>query len=166
MKMPIKLLKCGVRFDKPAIVITYTENVGKYHRRTMPLRNFTKFTGIERAVDELLTNSRHQKYLKSLPRRQLLKLVTIVHDRMNGLTLDASLRKSDRIDTIDPEEDLNKVEDDVLSRKKAVMDETFSKHQKKPGDDDFVYDVEVDFTADDAVVESCGWDSEESDLEF
>ena len=43
------------------------------------------------------------------------------------------------------------------------MEQTFEKHQKKIGDPDFQYDVEVDFEG--GAIESCDWDSEE-DNEF
>lgn len=42
-------------------------------------------------------------------------------------------------------DDLNKVSEEELLRKKAEMDVLFEKNAKKPGDPDFVYDKEVDF---------------------
>ena len=86
----------------------------------------------------------------------------IIQDKMNGLSLDASLIKNKDMDTINPEEDLNKIDEDALKRKKAIMDEAFEKNRKKLGDPDFEYDVEVDF---EGAIESCDWDSG-SDNEF
>ena len=84
---------------------------------------------------------------------------------MKGMSLNESLAKNKEIDEIDPNEDLNKVDPEILKRKKAVMEETFQKHQKKVGDPDFKYDVEVDFEQS-GVIESCEWDSDGSDPEF
>ena len=69
------------------------------------------------------------------------------------------------IDTVDPDEDLNKLDDAMLNRKKEIMDASFEKNCKKRNDPDFKYDVEVDFEQ--GAIESCEWDSDkESDEEF
>lgn len=62
------------------------------------------------------------------------------------------------MDAIDPEEDLNKVDENTLKIKKAIMDQTFEKNRKRPDDPGFQYDVEVNF--DDGPIESCEWDSD------
>ena len=62
------------------------------------------------------------------------------------------------------EDDLNKVNDDVLKQKKKEMDKEFEQNQLKPGDEGYEYDKEIDFDADDKV--SCGWDSSNSDVEY
>ena len=164
MSEDIEVKRCGVKFSPPAIVLNYlVKESGKMHRRTMPLRKFSKNSNIDNAVEQLTSNPRHKKYLDGMPKFQLLRLVTIIRDKLGGMTLEESLAKNDEIDKLDPEEDLNKVDEEVLKRKKTVMDETFEKNLKKPGDPDFQYDVEVDF--DDVGVEACEWDSE-SDPEF
>jgi len=159
----VTLKRCGIRFDPPAIVITYVTKPGsKLHRRTMPLRNFNKKSGVRRVTNELKSNERHKKYLDQVPLHQLEKLITVIHDKMNGITLEDSLKKNKEINTIAPNEDLNRVDEDTLQRKKAVMEQSFEKHSKKRGDSDFEYDVEVDF---EGAIESCDWDSG-SDNEF
>jgi centrosomal protein CEP19 len=61
---PLQLKTCGVKFDPPAIVITYlVTDTGKLHRRTMPLRSFSKHSSVERAVESLQANPRHQKFV-------------------------------------------------------------------------------------------------------
>ena len=82
----VSLKKCGVRFQPPAIIITY-QNKGKLHRRTMPLRNFTKYTGVSRVAAELKTADRHKAFLKTMPLHQLEKLISIIKDKMNGVSL-------------------------------------------------------------------------------
>ncbi|XP_045201452.2 centrosomal protein of 19 kDa-like [Mercenaria mercenaria] len=165
--MEIEVQKCGVKFDPPAIMIVYNDKGSQKHRqRTMPLRDFTKNTNIEKAAEELLANPRHGKYVSQIPKAQLVRLVTIIRDKLNGMSLEASLARNDAMDKIDPEENLNTVDEETLKRKKAVMDRTFEKHQLKPDDPDFKYDIEKEFDEQD-VIES-GWDSGDdgSDLEF
>jgi centrosomal protein CEP19 len=164
MAQPVTLKRCGVRFSPPAVVITYSTKVGKTHRRTMPLRNFNKNSGVERVALELQNNSRHQKYLSQVPLHQLEKMISIIKDKLNGLSMDEIHKKNKDIDKIDPDQDLNKVDDDTLKYKKAVMEQSFEKNRKKPGDADFQYDVEVDFEG--GAIESCDWDSENDSNEF
>jgi len=130
------------------------------HRRTMPLRNFTKRSGIARAAEELKNNSRHKKYLEHLPSAQLEKLISMIRDKLSGLSKEEILDKAKSLNVINPEEDLNKVDESTLNLKKAIMDQTFEKNRKKPDDSDFQYDVEVDFQA--GHVESCEWDDSDS----
>jgi len=163
----IEIKKCGVRFDPPCIVLMYTNSHSdKARRRTMPLRAFTKNSNIERAVEELKTNPRHAKYVSGISKAQLTRLVTIIRDKLNGMSLEASLARNDELDKIDPEENLNALDDETLQRKKAVMESTFTKHQLKPGDPGFQYDVQMEFDEEN-VIES-GWDSDKdgSDFEF
>ena len=128
----------------------------------MPLRNFNKRSGVARVAEELKANARHKKYLETFPLPQLEKLIQIIQDHMNGIGLKDSLKKNKDMDTISPNEDLNRVDAGTLARKKAIMEQAFEAHRKKPGDKDFQYDVEVDF---EGGIESCEWDSA-SDDEF
>ncbi|XP_060551435.1 centrosomal protein of 19 kDa-like [Ruditapes philippinarum] len=165
--MEIEVQKCGVKFDPPAIMIVYSDNGSKKHRqRTMPLRDFTKDSNTEKATDDLIAHPRHGKYVTKIPKVQLMRLITIIRDKLNGMSLEASLARNDALDKIDPEENLNTVDEETLKRKKAAMERTFEKHQVKPNDPNFKYDVDVEFDEQD-VIES-GWDSGEdgSDLEF
>ena len=63
------------------------------------------------------------------------------------------------------EEDLNKLDDYELDKRKAAMDEDFEKNRLRPGDADYVYDKEVEFNG--GKIES-GWDDEDdySDPDF
>lgn len=58
--------------------------------------------------------------------------------------------KNSKIETKDSfwnnfEEDYNKLDQETLNKKKKEMDKMFVKNQKKPDDNDFVYDVQEDF---------------------
>jgi len=49
------------------------------------------------------------RFISQLSKLQLMKMLTFIKDNLNGLSLDESISKSKNLDTIDPNEDLNKV---------------------------------------------------------
>ena len=74
------------------------------------------------------------------------------------------------------EDNLNQLDDKKLNEVKKHMNSSFEQNQVKPGDQNWQYDIEVDFenadedsgalaVADIDGIESAGWD-EESDMEF
>lgn len=77
---------------------------------------------------------------------------------MQGFSLEHSLASF----RLDPDEDLNKLSDEELARKKGQMDKLFEKNRRHKDDPDFVYDLEVDFIK--STQERCSWD--ESDDGF
>ncbi|KAK7091058.1 centrosomal protein of 19 kDa-like [Littorina saxatilis] len=166
MAATLQLMKCGVRFDPPALVMTYKDwRSGKLRRRSMPLRSFNKNSSVPSTLTDLKENARHTRYVALLTDAQLVRLLTIIKDKLSGLSLEASIARNNDIDTVKPDEDLNKVDQEVLLRKKLTMDSTYEKNRKRLGDPDFEYNVEVDF--DTAKVETSGWDSgEDSDPDF
>ncbi|MBN3325583.1 CEP19 protein, partial [Atractosteus spatula] len=154
--------KCGVRFSPPAIVLIYEDTVSqKARKRIMPVRSFSKFSDCSKAAERLKNNVRHSAYLQDVSMRQMERLHMILRDRLLGRTLEQSLASL----RLDPNEDLNKLGDEELSRKKARMDQLFEQNRKKKDDPDFVYDVQVDFPQDERL-ETCSWDEEESDGGF
>ena len=167
MSDKFQLMKCGVKFDPPALVMSYKDwKTGKLRQRSMPLRNFSKNSSVSRTIDDLNSNLRHAQFIRLVPVAQLQRLVTIIKDKMSGLSLEASIARNNAMETIDPDENLNKVDEETLQRKKLTMDTSFEKHRKRPGDPDFQYNVEVDFETDAGVVETSGWDSDGSDPDF
>lgn len=73
-------------------------------------------------------------------------------------------QKDDEVVSNADVEDLNKLSDSELNKKKAEMDQVFEQHRVRPGDEGFQYDVEVDFENGKNV---SGWDSEDySDPDF
>uniref|UniRef100_UPI00398F7F64 centrosomal protein of 19 kDa n=1 Tax=Pristiophorus japonicus TaxID=55135 RepID=UPI00398F7F64 len=158
--------KCGVKFKPPAIVLIYEdESTKKTRQRLIPARNFSKCSDCSQAAEQLKNNPRHQEYLDGVSQQQLQKLYQLLRDSLNGLSLGQSLETILRENSINPEEDLNKLDDNELAKKKKIMDELFEKNQRKPNDPEFVYDLEVDFPQD-GQTESCGWDEEEQDGEI
>lgn len=158
-----ELIKCGVRFDPPALVLCYKQS-GKIRRRSMPLRNFNKHAGIDHMMENLNSNPRHSKFVRLLSAAQLQRLLTIIKDKLCGLSLEASIARNNVMDTLSPEENLNKVDPETLQRKKLIMDSSFEKRRKRPGDPGYQYNVEVDF--ENIAIETSGWDSENSEPDF
>lgn len=111
------------------------------------------------AAEQLKNNPRHKAYLEGVSLRQLKKLYGLLRGHLRGESLAQSLEKLRQEDTIDPEEDLNKLDDKELAKRKSIMDELFEKNRKKKDDPDFVYNIEVEFPQDEQL-ESCSWDVE------
>ncbi|CAM2119770.1 centrosomal protein of 19 kDa isoform X1 [Lepidochelys kempii] len=157
--------KCGIRFQPPSIILIYEdENKDRARQRIMPIRNFSKFSDCSRAAEQLKNNPRHKAYLQGVSLRQLQKLYSLLRGHLQGQSLAQTLEQIHQEETIDPEEDLNKLDDKELAKRKSIMDELFEKNRKKKDDPDFTYNVEVEFPQDEQL-ESCGWDAE-SDNEF
>lgn len=107
------------------------------------------------AAERLKNNPRHRDYLEGVSQSQLERLHIILRDHLEGLSLEHSLASFQ----LDPNQDLNKLGDEELARKKGEMDRLFEKNRRRKDDPDFVYDLEVDFTS----KEKCSWDEESDD---
>ncbi|NXK23811.1 CEP19 protein, partial [Arenaria interpres] len=152
--------KCGICFQPPSIVLIYKDDSeDKTRQRIMPVRNFSKFSDCGLAAEQLKNNPRHKAYLEGVSLRQLQKLYSLLKGHLGGESLAESLEKFRREETIDPEEDMNKLDDKELAKRKSIMDELFEKNRKKKDDPDFIYNIEVEFPQDEQL-ESCGWDVE------
>ncbi|MEQ2254986.1 Centrosomal protein of 19 kDa [Ilyodon furcidens] len=158
--MGFEAKRCGVQFSPPSIVLIYVHtDTKKMRKRIIPVRNFSKYSDYSVAAERLKNHPRHRDYLDQVPQSQLEKLHIILRDHMQGLSLEDSLASF----RLDPEEDLNKLDDEELARKKGQMDTLFERNCKRTDDPDFVYDLEVEF--DKPNQEKCSWD-DESDDEF
>lgn len=129
----------------------------------MPLRKLSKDSSISEVVNDLKESSKHAKYLENISAKQLENLLTRIQNNMEGIDTLQFLNPSTK--NTDHDEDLNKLDNYELDKRKADMDKDFEKNRLRPGDDGFVYDKEVDFTA--GKMES-GWDDEDeySDPDF
>ncbi|KAL9970638.1 hypothetical protein ACROYT_G023048 [Oculina patagonica] len=161
--------KCGVKFDPPTLVVYYEVNLtGKLHKRSMPIRKLTKDSSIPDVVDDLKKSSHHGKYLEDISNKQLENLLTMIQNKMKGID-PIQVKDSWTLPKSSPnkeqDEDLNKLDDYELDKRKADMDKDFEKNRIRPEDEDFVYDKEVDFN--EGRMES-GWDDEDeySDPDF
>ncbi|XP_060623974.1 centrosomal protein of 19 kDa [Anolis sagrei] len=157
--------KCGLQLQPPSIILIYEDQLkNNIRKRIMPVRNFSRFSDCSRAAEQLKNNPRHKAYLNGVSLEQLQKLHRLLRCHLEGQSLTQSLEQIKREETIDPEEDLNKLDDKELAKKKKIMDELFEKNRKKKDDPDFIYDVEVAFPQDEEL-EACEWDTK-SDEEF
>ncbi|TNN44200.1 Centrosomal protein [Liparis tanakae] len=156
--MSFEAKRCGVQFSPPALVVIYEDKETKHVRkRIIPVRNFSKYSDYGMAAEKLKNHPRHRDYLEAVPQSQLEKLHLILRDHMEGLSLERSLASF----RLDPDEDLNKLDDDGLARKKGQMDELFERNRRCKDDPDFVYDVERDFGK--TAQGKCSWDEESDD---
>ncbi|XP_075243003.1 uncharacterized protein LOC142337562 isoform X2 [Convolutriloba macropyga] len=99
---------------------------------------------------------RHPKHLQLLTNYKLEKLLTLIQGHQRGLSQEAVLVRWDMEHTVDGQEDLNKLDNDSLRKKKLAMEETFEKHRILPGDPNYIYDKEVNFDEGDKL--DCDWD--------
>ncbi|XP_010870160.1 centrosomal protein of 19 kDa [Esox lucius] len=153
--------RCGVKFSPPSVVLIYeSKDTKTIRKRIIPVRNFSKCSDCCTAANRMKYHVRHREYLEGVTLAQLERLHIVLQDHMQGRSLEhtlASLR-------LDPEEDLNKLDDEDLARKKAQMDELFECNRRQKDDPGFVYDLEVEFKAEGR--EPCSWDEETSDDGF
>lgn len=104
---------------------------GKSRQRIMPVRNFSKFSDCSRAAEQLKNNPRHKDYLEQVSMRQLEKLFSFLRGYLWGQSLAETMEQIQRETTIDPEEDLNKLDDKELAKRKSIMDELFEKSEEE-----------------------------------
>lgn len=119
---------------------------------------FCHFQDHSLAAERLKNHPRHMEYLERVPQSQLEKLHIILRDFLQGFSLEHSLASF----TVDPDEDLNKLSDEELARKKGKMEELFERNQRCKDDPDFVYDIQVDFTRN--AEEICSWDESDNGI--
>ncbi|XP_070816440.1 centrosomal protein of 19 kDa [Chaetodon trifascialis] len=150
--------RCGVQFSPPSIILIYEHKESKtVRKRIIPVRSFSKYSDHSMAAERLKNHPRHRDYLRDVSQSQLEKLHIILRDHMQGFSLEHSLASF----RLDPDEDLNKLDDEELARKKGQMDEVFERNRRRKEDADFVYDLEMDFTK--TTQEKCSWDEESDD---
>ncbi|XP_043926258.1 centrosomal protein of 19 kDa isoform X2 [Protopterus annectens] len=123
------------------------------------------FRDCSSAAEQLKNNPRHKEYLEDISLKQLEKMYMLLRGHLKGQSVSECLAIIKKESAIDPEEDLNKLGDQELAKKKSIMDELFEKNRKKKDDPDFIYDLEVEFSPD-KQVESSGWDDDESEGGF
>jgi len=152
--MPIIVKKIGVSFSGPSIILLYTCN-GVTRKRVMPLRDATRDSDCNALVKRL--KLRHNKYLESVSDIKLEKLVMLVRENLRGNDLTVGLENAAKALTVDPEQDLNKLNDNDLKRQKQIMDLTFEKNSIGKDHPDYVYDKQVDFKP---TGSNPGWDSD------
>ena len=81
----------------------------------------------------------------------------LVRENLRGNDLSVGLENAAKALTVDPEQDLNKLNDNDLKRQKQIMDLTFEKNSIGKDHPDYVYDKQVDFQP---TGSNPGWDSD------
>jgi len=153
--------KLCFKIEPPTIVLFYQLDAsGKLHRRSIPIRNLNEKSRVAEIIKDLY-NTHHGKYLKKIPEKQLHKLLSKLHSQVYGND-DASRPGPG----IAENENFNRLGDDDLNKVKDKMSVSFEKNRVKPGDENWKYDVEIDFEENGGNKIESGWDSDESDNEF
>ena len=158
----IQPIRLGVRFKPPTLLLNYHDpNKGVSRRRSMPIRNLSKTSDCYSEASKL--KKRHEKYLGQLSTVLIEKFVRLLQEMMKGKSVNEALKDIKMDFSINVDEDMNKLSDRELQRRKELMDLNFKKNQVKIGDADFVYDKQVDFSKEDKV--ESGWDDENGEEE-
>ncbi|XP_063597253.1 centrosomal protein of 19 kDa-like [Penaeus indicus] len=97
-----------------------------------------------------------------VPDLRLEKMLRILQESQKGRSIDEAVSNISKDYDLDPNQDLNKLNDETAEQKEQIMDDTFQKNQLKPGDPGYEYDKQVDF--DTAEKLEAGWDSSEEDF--
>jgi len=140
--MPVTVQKIGVSFSGPNLILVYSSN-GVTRKRVMPLRDITKDCDCSAVVKRL--KLRHNKYLENVSDIKLEKFVLLAREHIRGNNLNDGLENVTKALTIDPDENLNKLNKKELDRQKQIMDITFEKNYIGKDHPDYVHDKQVDF---------------------
>lgn len=133
-------LKLGVKFNPPSLILQY--KIMKATKiRTMPIRDVTKNTDCYKAAQKM--KNRHEKHLGTIQTVRIEKFIRLLQITMSGKSLEEAVKEMEQEFTISYLEDMNKLTDEQLERRKELMDINFQKNQIKVGDPEFVYDKQV-----------------------
>lgn len=86
----------------------------------------------------------------------------MLQEVQKGRTIEEAATNINKDYCVDPNQDLNKLDDEQLAKKKKVMSSSFEKNQLKPGDPGYEYDKQVEFDTSEKV--EAGWDSPDDDF--
>lgn len=136
----VKPVKLGVKFNPPCLVLQY-KLMKTSKIRSMPIRDLTKNSDCYKIAKQI--KARHEKYLGEIPSVRVEKFIRILQETMKGKNLEQALQDIEPDFTISYLEDMNKLSDDQLQRRKELMDINFEKNRVKFGDPDYVYDKQV-----------------------
>ena len=113
----VNIQKIGIKFhEKLAKLILIYRDDKKLRTHTIKLTGFNEHTNVMDYINQLKVEDNHAIYLKETMDIQLLRLLSIIRDRFKGYTLPESIERNKQMETINPEEDLNKVDEETLFR--------------------------------------------------
>ncbi|KAF2364879.1 Centrosomal protein of 19kDa [Trinorchestia longiramus] len=148
-------LSLGIKVKPATIVLKYQTSTGSVRLRLMPVRGLTLYGPVTLQVAQL--RQRHTEYLKKVPDVRLEKLVRLLQEVTCGKELDEAIKSLNLEYSVDPDQDLNKLSDAEIEKKKKIMDSSFTMNQVRPGDPGYEYDKRVEFSPADN--HDAGWDS-------
>lgn len=141
----VEVRKLGVSFcPHPSLVLLYKIE-GSTKKRIMPIRELKKDSDCRSFVQRI--KLRHSKYLETVPDIKIEKMLLLAKEHLKGHPLSLALDTVDQMLSIDPGEDLNKLSDKELKRRKDIMDMSFKKKNIDQDHPDFVYDKQVEFSS-------------------
>ncbi|KAK3881333.1 hypothetical protein Pcinc_014227 [Petrolisthes cinctipes] len=153
-------LRLGVRASPPALTLVYKRGSGMERYRVMPIRSLNKFGSVDTVLNEL--KQRHSQYLAKVPDVRMEKMMRLLQETQKGWAVTAAVETVEREYSLDPLQDLNKLDDHQLAKKKKVMDGSFERNRVSADDPDYEYDKQVEFKTGGQVGE--GWDSPDEDF--
>mmetsp|Transcript_36697 Transcript_36697/g.80444 ORF Transcript_36697/g.80444 Transcript_36697/m.80444 type:complete len:188 (-) Transcript_36697:211-774(-) len=156
----------GLTYDPPSIILEYLQpSTGKLFHRRIGLKRLPSSTDPARVAKKIRQQNRH---LLAEDKVSFDQIVTLVEKLLGGQRERSEGLLNESLHSVEEEEEegvnydcmnLNALSTEELELHKARMDVRFFQNQKKPGDDGYVYDLQVDFETNDA--QPSGWDSDE-----
>ena len=119
-------LKLGVKFNPSSLLLLY-KSMKTTKIRTMPIRDLTKATDCYKMAKQM--KNRHEKYIGQIPTVRIEKFLRLVQETMHGKSLNEALTDVEKDFTISHLEDMNKLSDEQLQRRKELMDINFEKNR-------------------------------------
>lgn len=146
----------GLKYNPPQIVIEYlVPSSGKLYHHKIKIKKTD--TSLQEIVKEIYDN--HYPYLdnKKINPTQVVRLVErLLHSKTNEIVKQNEEKKQDKVEIneLDEEEDyykffdydnedLNKLNEEELKKRKDQMEKLYEKNAVTPNDDNFVFDVRV-----------------------
>jgi len=151
--------KLGILFSPPTLILLY-KTQSNCKKLSMPIRELSVTSDCSVLASRL--QARHKKQLSSVNIIAIEKMIRLIQEVIKGHDKSAALEIVSKEYLLNPDEDLNRLNDKELKRRKAIMDLNFKKNNIDKDHPDFVYDKEVDFSGE---KKTSGWDSETSDDE-
>ena len=143
----------ALAYNPPTIILEYGDDtLGLLRTRKFRLKKIATDTNLEGTANEIIRTFPSRIDRAFVSKAQILRLLEVLKRKI--------VRRNQ---TLMAETDLNKYNTDDLNEIKEQMNETFVKHELRPGDEGYAYDVQVDFGA---PTEANEWDStdDEADL--
>ena len=145
----------ALSYNPPTIILEYgDESLGLMRTRKFRLKKIATDNNLERTADEIIRTFPSKINRLFVSKQQILKL-------LQGLK-EKSIRKKQQGVVLGQNIDLNKYGTEELNQVKEQMNEEFLKNAKRPGDEGYQYDVQVDFGE---PTEDNDWDSTDEDIE-